>query len=83
MCHAQTMADNPQVSFYYHDLTATLGPSEVTGIMELTMPPEGIEIDLKVRLLPNTETGLAERERIKGYHKIENVRSVCRSPNLF
>jgi hypothetical protein len=62
-----------EVSFYYHDKTATVGPSEVTGIMELTIPPEGIEFDMKVRLLPNTEKGLAERERIKGFHKIENV----------
>jgi hypothetical protein len=62
-----------EVSFYYHDKTATIGPSEVTGILELTMPPEGLEFDLKVRLLPNRENGLAERERVKGFHKIENV----------
>jgi hypothetical protein len=62
-----------EVSFYYHDKTATVGPSEVTGILELTLPPEGLDIDLKVRLLPNTAKGLQERERVKGFHKIENV----------
>jgi hypothetical protein len=61
------------VSFYYHDKTATVGPSEVTGILALTLPPAGLDVDIKVRLLPNTEKGLAERERIKGFHKVESV----------
>jgi hypothetical protein len=65
--------DLREVSFYYHDKTATVGPAEFTGILELKMPPQGIDVDMKIRLLPNTEKGLRERERIKGFHKIEHV----------
>lgn len=65
--------DLREVSFYYKDKTATVGPAEFTGILELKMPPQGIDVDLKIRLLPNTEKGLRERERIKGFNKIEHV----------
>jgi hypothetical protein len=48
------------VSFYYHDNTATIGLSEVSGILELTMLPEGLEFVLKVRRPPNTVNAVAD-----------------------
>ncbi|EIN08109.1 hypothetical protein PUNSTDRAFT_121211 [Punctularia strigosozonata HHB-11173 SS5] len=63
-----------EVSFYYLDKSATVGPSEFTGIMEVTLPPKGIDIDLRVRMLPNTASGLKEREKRGGFHKIEDVK---------
>ncbi|CAK5263339.1 unnamed protein product [Mycena citricolor] len=57
------------VSFYYKDKTATLPPSEFTGLLELKMPPQGIDIDLKIRLIPSA----TERESRRAYHHIELV----------
>ncbi|KAJ6510455.1 hypothetical protein C8R45DRAFT_1160962 [Mycena sanguinolenta] len=55
------------VSFYYKDKTATMPPSEYTGLLALTMPPQGIDVDIKVRLIPSAETRAAKR----AYHHIE------------
>ncbi|KAH9981580.1 hypothetical protein BJV74DRAFT_854616 [Russula compacta] len=33
-----------QLSFYYHDLTASVGPAEFTGLAEITLPPEGVDV---------------------------------------
>ncbi|KAJ7119508.1 hypothetical protein C8R44DRAFT_982225 [Mycena epipterygia] len=55
------------VSFYYNDKTATLPPSEYTGLLALKMPPQGIDVDIKVRLIP-TES---ERATKRAYHHIE------------
>ncbi|KAJ7673481.1 hypothetical protein B0H17DRAFT_1083144 [Mycena rosella] len=57
------------VSFYYKDKTATLPPNEYTGLLALTMPPQGIDVDIKVRLLP-TE---GERTDKRRYHQIERL----------
>lgn len=61
------------VSFYYKDKTATLGPAEFTGLMEFKLPAKGVDVDVKARLLPNTPQGLKHRERRGGYHFIERV----------
>jgi len=55
------------VSFYYKDKTATLPPNEYTGILALKMPPQGIDVDIKIRLLPTVK----EREAKRAYHQIE------------
>ncbi|KDQ52650.1 hypothetical protein JAAARDRAFT_183909 [Jaapia argillacea MUCL 33604] len=62
-----------EVSFYYHDKNASLGPSEFTGIMELTLPPQAVDIDLRLRMIPNSPAGLKEREKRGGFHKIESI----------
>lgn len=62
-----------QLSFYYHDLTATVGPKEFTGLAEITLPPEGIDVDIKVRTIPNTTAGLAERAERKRFLRIDHV----------
>jgi hypothetical protein len=61
------------VSFWYKDKSATLGPSEFTGLMEFDLPSQGVDVDIKVRLLPNTPDGLKQRERCGGFHFIERV----------
>ncbi|KAJ4466871.1 hypothetical protein C8J55DRAFT_439193 [Lentinula edodes] len=44
------------ISFYYKDKTASIGPSEYTGRLSLTLPPKGIDVDVKMRLIPASAT---------------------------
>lgn len=62
-----------EVSFYYKDKVATVGPSEFTGILEFTLPTQGLDVDFKFRLIPNTPLGLKERERDQRFFKVERV----------
>jgi len=62
-----------ELSFYYRDLTATVGPKEFTGLAEISLPPEGIDIDIKVRTIPNTAAGLAECAERKRFLRIDHV----------
>jgi hypothetical protein len=62
-----------ELSFYYHDLTATVGPKEFTGLAEITLPPEGIDVDIKVRTIPNTAAGLAESAERKRFLRIDHI----------
>src|SRR5712672_494504 len=62
-----------QLSFYYHDLTATVGPAEFTGLAEITLPAEGIDVEIKVRTIPNTTAGLAERSERNRFLRIDKV----------
>ncbi|KAJ7629412.1 hypothetical protein DFH06DRAFT_1304101 [Mycena polygramma] len=55
------------VSFYYKDKNATLPPNEYTGLLALNMPPQGIDVDIKIRLIPTAE----ERRVQRAYHHIE------------
>ncbi|KAJ7641406.1 hypothetical protein FB45DRAFT_356909 [Roridomyces roridus] len=55
------------VSFYYKDKQATLPPSEYTGILALTMPPQGIDVDIKIRLIPSE----SQRTQQRAYHHLE------------
>ncbi|TFK71394.1 hypothetical protein BDN72DRAFT_887648 [Pluteus cervinus] len=60
------------VSFYYKDKTApTFSPSEYTGLIAATLPPEGITIELKIRLIPATH--MKEREEAHRYTVLEHV----------
>lgn len=62
-----------EISFYYNDKTASLGPGEFTGIVEVTLPPQGLDVDIKVRLIPSTPEGLAERKKRARFHRVERV----------
>ncbi|KAH9953742.1 hypothetical protein BC827DRAFT_1246480 [Russula dissimulans] len=62
-----------QLSFYYHDLTATVGPAEFTGLAEIRLPTEGIDVEVKVRTIPNTAAGLAERAERHRFLRIDQV----------
>ena len=62
-----------EVSFYYKDKTSTVGPSEFTGLMEFTLPPQGIDVDVVVRMIPNSPEGLKERQRRGGFQEIQRV----------
>ncbi len=62
-----------QLSFYYRDLTSTVGPSEFTGLAEITLPPEGVDLDIKVRLIPNTTAGLEQRAEQKRFTRVDHV----------
>ncbi|KAI0342498.1 hypothetical protein BDW22DRAFT_1407581 [Trametopsis cervina] len=62
-----------EVSFYFNQKTASIGPSEFNGILELTLPPQGIDIDIVIRMIPNSPEGLKEREKKKGFWEIQRV----------
>ncbi|KAH9848172.1 hypothetical protein C2E23DRAFT_764248 [Lenzites betulinus] len=62
-----------EVSFYYYDKTASIGPAEFTGVMALTLPPKGIDVDIVLRTIPNSTAGLAERARRGGFVEIQRV----------
>jgi Protein of unknown function (DUF4449) len=73
--HAEGLQLNlSQLSFYYRDLTATIGPAEITGLAEVTLPPEGVAVDIKVRLISNTPEGLAERAERHGFLRVDQVK---------
>ena len=61
------------VSFWFKDKNSTLGPAELTGLLALQLPAKGIEVDIKVRLIPSTVTGKESRNAKKHFHVIENV----------
>ncbi|KAJ7714104.1 hypothetical protein B0H16DRAFT_1899274 [Mycena metata] len=51
------------VSFYYKDKTSTLPPNEFTGLLALKMPPQGIDVDIKlltVEISDNVEVDVRE-----------------------
>ncbi|GJE93419.1 hypothetical protein PsYK624_095780 [Phanerochaete sordida] len=62
-----------EVSFWFKQKTTSLGPSEFSGILELTLPPQGIDVDVVVRMIPNSPEGLKERERKKGFWDVQRV----------
>ncbi|OCH86793.1 hypothetical protein OBBRIDRAFT_204740 [Obba rivulosa] len=62
-----------EVSFYYKDKTASVGPAEFTGLLEFTLPPQGIDVDVVIRTIPNSPEGLKERERRNSFTEIRRV----------
>ncbi|RPD60459.1 hypothetical protein L226DRAFT_461468 [Lentinus tigrinus ALCF2SS1-7] len=62
-----------EVSFYYYDKTASMGPAEFSGLMEFTIPPAGVDVDIVVRSIPNSPEGLRERERRESFLDIQRV----------
>ncbi|KAM5546176.1 hypothetical protein V8D89_000302 [Ganoderma adspersum] len=62
-----------EVSFYYNDKTTTMGPSEFSGLLEFTLPPQGVDVDIIVRSIPNNPDGLRERERRGSFVDIQRV----------
>ncbi|KAH9168090.1 hypothetical protein EDB89DRAFT_2221259 [Lactarius sanguifluus] len=62
-----------QLSFYYRDLTSNVGPAVFTGLAQITLPPEGVDLDIKVRLIPNTPAGLAARAEQKRFTHVDHV----------
>ncbi|KAK0470635.1 hypothetical protein IW261DRAFT_1001355 [Armillaria novae-zelandiae] len=70
-----------KVSFFYRDKRASVGPSDFSGIVTFTLPPKGIDLDLKLRLIPATQeaepkrgTRIKERELKRAFHVIEQAR---------
>ncbi|KAI0033573.1 hypothetical protein K488DRAFT_84772 [Vararia minispora EC-137] len=61
------------ISFYYKDKTATVGPSEYTGLVAVTLPPQGVDLDVKFRMIPNTPEGLKNRQVRQAFHRIEHI----------
>jgi len=61
------------VSFWYRDKTASMGPSEFTGLLHFNLPDKGLDLDLKLRLIPATVTGPHSRENLKHFNVIEKV----------
>ena len=62
------------VSFWYKDKNASVGPSEFTGLLGLQLPEKGIDVELKLRLIPQDQKGAQSREEKKHFHVIEVAR---------
>jgi hypothetical protein len=66
--------DLNNVSFWYKDKTRrSIGPNEFTGLMEFNLPEKGLDLDLKLRLIPATVKGPYSRENLKHFNVIERV----------
>ncbi|KAG6860980.1 hypothetical protein C0995_005216 [Termitomyces sp. Mi166 len=64
------------VSFWYKDLQASaLSPGSFTGLLALTLPPQGVSLDIKVRLIPHTIPSSSPDSRaVRGhFHVVEYV----------
>lgn len=61
------------VSFWYKDKTSGMGPSEFTGLLHFNLPEKGLDLDLKLRLIPATVTGPHSRDNLKHFNIIEKV----------
>ncbi|KAF8645354.1 hypothetical protein AX16_007857 [Volvariella volvacea WC 439] len=60
------------VSFYYRDKNAaTVSPAEYTGLVAATLPPQGVTVDLRIRLIPTTH--MKQREEAQRYTVLEHV----------
>jgi len=59
------------VSFYYEDKSLK-GIKNVTGLLNVTLPPKGIDVEITLGLLPTT-SGTKERKERQGFHNIESV----------
>ena len=64
------------VSFWYRDKTASaLTPNEFAGLLGLTLPTKGIDVDLKIRLIPSTihANSKDSRASLNHFHVIEKA----------
>jgi hypothetical protein len=59
------------VSFYYKDLTANLGPDTFTGILDMHLPEKGIDVELTLSMIPTADVN--KRQDKKKFHTIDNV----------
>ncbi|TBU21761.1 hypothetical protein BD311DRAFT_677580 [Dichomitus squalens] len=62
-----------EVSFYYYDKTTSMGPAEFNGLLEFTLPPQGVDVDVVVRSIPNSPEGKLEREKRESFLDIQRV----------
>ncbi|KAF5378126.1 hypothetical protein D9615_007578 [Tricholomella constricta] len=65
------------VSFWYRDLNAgMLAPAEVSGRLALTLPPQGVSLDIKVRLIPAIipASDPGSRAAKAHFHVVEHVK---------
>ncbi|KAG6900015.1 hypothetical protein C0993_004198 [Termitomyces sp. T159_Od127] len=64
------------VSFWYKDLqVSALSPGSFTGLLALTLPPQGVSLDIKVRLIPhNIPSSSPDSRASRGhFHVVEHV----------
>ena len=59
------------ISFWYKDKHATVAPGELTGLVEMNLPAQGINVDLKVRMIPSKTKGKLSREEQGRFHVVE------------
>ncbi|KAF9554848.1 hypothetical protein CPC08DRAFT_643741 [Agrocybe pediades] len=60
------------VSFWYKDKNAgAMTPGEFTGLLGLTLPEKGVDVDFKIRMIPADARGKDSRKEKKHYNVIE------------
>uniref|UniRef100_D8Q4R6 Uncharacterized protein n=1 Tax=Schizophyllum commune (strain H4-8 / FGSC 9210) TaxID=578458 RepID=D8Q4R6_SCHCM len=61
-----------EVSFYHEQKEhSAIAPNKFTGLVDVTLPPRGVDAEISLSMLPTTDT--AGRERHGGFFKIERV----------
>lgn len=60
-----------EVSFWYHDPSLKL-VSEVRGLMDVSVPPRGVDVQATLKLIP-TASGKTRREQRRGFHEISDI----------
>ncbi|GJJ13345.1 hypothetical protein Clacol_007597 [Clathrus columnatus] len=69
------------VSFWYND--TTLRPvTEISGLLGVVIPPEGLEIDVALTLLPQPKKKDAHKAQRHAFFKVENVNVNLNSPEF-
>ncbi|KAF8888376.1 hypothetical protein CPB84DRAFT_1849617 [Gymnopilus junonius] len=62
------------VSFWYKDKESSgMKPSEFSGLLGLTLPPQGVELDLEVRLIHANARGSESREAKRRFSSVERA----------
>lgn len=73
------------VSFFYKDKKTSVGPTEFSGLLSFVLPPKGIDVDVKLRMIPAQKTAhvtrgketfeMSERELHHGFHVVEHCQA--------
>ncbi|KAJ7069260.1 hypothetical protein C8F01DRAFT_511228 [Mycena amicta] len=57
------------VSFYHHDKSSKAPPQTLSGLAEVKLPAQGIDIDLRIHFIPSAD----ERKKRQAYHQIDHL----------
>lgn len=63
-----------EVSFYYHDKTGSAGPDTFTGMLDITLPEKGVDVDLALAMIPVNDSMKSKEQRAQsGFFDVKYV----------